>query len=212
LAERLPRAERIVATDLNEGMIAVSKRAVAAPNVTWQQADALRLPFADGEFDAVVCQFGMMFLPDKVAGGREARRVLARGGRFVFSVWGRLEDNEVSEIVARAVAAMFPADPPRFYERIPFGFADHDRLRREAEEAGFARVAVETVDTVTYGPSAEIVAMGLCEGTPLRGEIEARGGSLADATARAAEALTARFGSEKIENQMRALVVTGFNP
>ena len=79
LQEALPDAA-IVATDLNEPMIDYARGAVPAPGILWQQADAQALGFDDGSFDVVVCQFGFMFLPDKVQGFREARRVLASGG------------------------------------------------------------------------------------------------------------------------------------
>ena len=124
LAQALPETASIVATDLNPAMIDFAAAKTKARNVSWRQADALALPFEDGAFDAVACQFGVMFFPDKRAGYREALRVLAPGGRFVFSVWDRIEDNEVPRIVTDAVAALFPGDPPRFLARTPHGHHD----------------------------------------------------------------------------------------
>jgi ubiquinone/menaquinone biosynthesis C-methylase UbiE len=82
-----PSAE-VTATDLNEAMVVFGS--ARAPGAVWRQADAQRLPFPDGVFDLVVCQFGVMFFPDRVAAFTEVRRVLAPGGRFLFNTWGPL--------------------------------------------------------------------------------------------------------------------------
>jgi len=209
LRRALANEVRIVATDLNEGMLKVAVSREGAPTVRFQQADAQKLPFADGSADAIVCQFGMMFVPDKSAAQREAARVLAPGGRFVFNVWDRLANNEVSLVVTRAVESLYPQDPPRFFERTPFGYFDPAAIRAELEAAGFDRIEIDTVEKVSQAASAENVAIGLCQGTPLRGEIESRNSEgLAAATSAAASALQARFGAGPFENRMSALVVT----
>jgi len=208
LGQSLPNV-RIIATDLNEAMVRVGASRVSLPNVTWQQADAQRLPFGNGSADAIVCQFGMMFAPDKVLAYREAMRVLSRGGRFLFSMWDRLSENPLSEVVTRAVQRLFPDNPPRFFERTPFGHFDADIIRRELETAGFHRIQIQHVEKVGTAPSAQRVALGLCHGTPLRGELEARGrGALAEATAAAEHELESRFGTGPLPNRMRALVIT----
>ena len=213
LRRALPSEVRIVATDLNEAMLKVAASHVNAPGIDFQQADAQKLPFADGSADAIVCQFGMMFVPDKSAAQREAARVLAPGGRFVFNVWDRLANNLVSLVVTRAVEGLYPQDPPRFFERTPFGYFDAAAIRAELQVAGFQRIEIDTVPQVSQAPSAEHVAIGLCQGTPLRGEIEARDPQgLAAATAAATSALQARFGAGPFENRMSALIVTAYRP
>jgi ubiquinone/menaquinone biosynthesis C-methylase UbiE len=213
LRRALPAEVRIVATDLNEAMLKVAASRAGEPSVSFQQADAQHLPFADGFADAIVCQFGLMFVPDKAAAHREAARTLVPGGRFVFSVWDRLAKNEVSQIVAHAIEALYPQDPPRFFERTPFGYFDAAAIRAELQVAGFERIEIATVEQVTQAPSAEPLAMGLCQGTPLRGEIEARNPQgLAAATAAATRALQAHFGAGSFPNRMSALVVTAYRP
>ncbi|HEY0466293.1 MAG TPA: methyltransferase domain-containing protein [Polyangiaceae bacterium] len=213
LLKALPSDVRIVATDLNDGMLKVAASRLSAPSLSFLQADAQALPFSDGFADAIVCQFGMMFVPDKSAAQREAARVLVPGGRFVFNVWDRLAKNELSEIVARAVENLYPQDPPRFIERTPFGYFDAAAIRAELEAAGFQRIEIDTVELVSQAPSAEYVATGICQGTPLRGEIEARDpNGLALATSAATNALAARFGLGAFENRMSALVVTAHRP
>ncbi|HVU04958.1 MAG TPA: class I SAM-dependent methyltransferase [Polyangiaceae bacterium] len=213
LRRTLPPAVRILATDLNEGMIAVGSKRVADPTVTWAQANAQSLPLSDGSADAMVCQFGVMFFPDRPASYREARRVLRSGGRYLFSVWDRLDENPLSRVVNDAVGSLFPESPSHFFERTPFGHHDVSVIRRELEGAGFGQVSIETVKKVTYAPTAEGAARGMCQGTPFRGEIEARGPTrLEDATRVTAEALAARYGKTHLENRMSAHVVTAVAP
>jgi ubiquinone/menaquinone biosynthesis C-methylase UbiE len=210
LVKALPPGVEIVATDLNQAMLDLAAQRLQAPNVTLQQADAQNLPFEDTSFDAIICQFGVMFFPDKLTAYREALRVLKPGGRFVFNVWNSLDHNEVSRIVSDTAGKFFPDDPPRFIERVPFGYFDPDRILGEVQQAGFENVDIEVVEKVTH-PSPREPAMGLCQGTPLRAEIEARAPErLEDITAKVAEALTARFGASAVENRMSALVVTAW--
>jgi ubiquinone/menaquinone biosynthesis C-methylase UbiE len=209
LAQALPPSVRIIATDLNEDMLRVASGHAAGARVTWQQADAQQLPFQDASADALVCQFGIMFVPDKLAAYREARRVLRPAGRYVFNVWDSLARNEVTELLSRTVAELFPQDPPRFIERTPFGYFDAVAIRQALEGAGFNDIAIESVEKVTRALSSEQVAVGMCQGTPLRGEIESRAaGRLDEVTATVIQALDARFGGGTFDNRMTALVVT----
>jgi len=208
LAERLP-AGALIATDLNQAMIDHAATKPALKRVALRQADALKLPFADASFDVVVCQFGVMFFPDKVAGYREARRVLAPGGRFVLSVWDSLQHNPMTRVVVEAVGARYPHNPPRFLARTPHGHSDAGVIRRDLAAAGFGAVAVETATLPSRAPSAEHAATGLCQGTPMRGEIEALDpAGLAATTEAAAAALRSAYGTGAIEAPMQAVVVT----
>ena len=115
IASALPAQARMTVTDLNQPMLDHAKsRQPADSRITWRQADALALPFEDGSFDAVACQFGAMFFPDKVQGYKEARRVLKPGGHFFFSVWDTIEANDFADVITQELAAVFPQDPPRF--------------------------------------------------------------------------------------------------
>src|SRR6266851_6144560 len=204
IVSRLPAPARIVATDLNQPMLdhAAAKQP-GESRITWRQADALALPFADQSFDAVACQFGAMFFPDKVQGYREARRVLKPGGRFFFNVWDQISENEFSDVVTQALAALFPHDPPRFMARIPHGYHDVEKIRAELTAAGFKEISIAAVDGKSRASSPREPAIAYCEGTPLRNEIEARDAArLADATKTAAEALERRFGTGPIEGRI----------
>jgi len=121
IAALVPGAN-IVATDLNQPMLDVA--AARQPRITWRTADASALPFEDQTFDAVACQFGAMFFPDKVLAYREAGRVLKPGGHFLVSVWDRIEENAFPDVVTIALRDVFPEDPPGFMARIPHGYHD----------------------------------------------------------------------------------------
>jgi SAM-dependent methyltransferase len=207
---RLPDAVAIVATDLNPPMLAfAAARMEPRRPITWRQADALALPFAESEFDVAVCQFGVMFFPDKRTAFREALRVLKPGGRFLFNVWDRIEVNEFAQVVSEAVAALFPENPPRFMARTPHGYHDTGMIRDELKAVGFSSIAIETVERRSKAPSARDPAIGFCQGTPLRNEIDARDPRrLAEVTEAATRAIAERFGEGPVEGKMQAHVVT----
>jgi ubiquinone/menaquinone biosynthesis C-methylase UbiE len=210
LASTLPASVGIVATDLNQAMIDQAAAVGTSRPVEWQQADAQQLPFADASCDAVVCQFGVMFFPDKARAFAEARRVLKPGGVYLFSVWDRIEDNEFADVITTALAQLFPADPPRFLARTPYGFNDRGVIAQQLLAAGFAGPPdITTVTARSRADSATLPAIAFCQGTPLRAEIESRDPQrLAEATGVAADAIAKRFGRGKVDAKIQALVVT----
>ncbi|MEV5647071.1 class I SAM-dependent methyltransferase [Nocardia sp. NPDC052254] len=214
LTRALARSGRhhIVATDLNEPMLTAAAARPGSAQVRWQVADAGQLPFPDRTFDVVTCQFGVMFLPDKVAGYAEALRVLRPGGMFAFNVWDRLENNAVTLVVTQALCATAPDEPLEFFDRKPHGYFDIDRIRSELEAAGFERITGEYLDG-TSRTTAETAAIALCQGTPLRGEIERHSTlDLECATMIATDALRSRFGRETFDAPTRWLQLTAYRP
>jgi len=208
LHRQLPEAE-IVATDLNAPMLEQAARRMGATNVRFQPADAQSLPFADASFDLVVCQFGVMFYPDKVRANSEARRVLRDGGRYMLVVWDRIEHNLATMTAARAVGEVFPGDAAKFYERVPFRYHDIGEIENDLLAAGFTDVEYETIELRSRAASARDVAMGLVQGTPVRSEIEEIDPSkLGLATDAAAEALKQYEGPDGFDAPMSARLVT----
>jgi len=206
IAKSFPRVT-IVATDLNEAMIVEGRRQADLPRVSWRQADAMNLPFADGEFDAVVCQFGLMFVPDKPAALRECRRVLRPGGQLAFNVWDSLAENDFSQTFNDFIQSRFPADPPRFME-IPFSWHDRGEIEQFVRGSGFADISLIEVPLPCSAPSATDVASGLALGTPMFDSIKERGVDAASLIGEAARELAARYGDHPIRGRMQAIVTT----
>lgn len=209
LASRLPAHAHIVATDLNQPMLDHAKAQQSGDRrIEWRQADAQALPFQEQSFDAVGCQFGVMFFPDKIQGYKEALRVLRPGGRFFFNVWDKISENDFADIVTEALAAVFPDDPPKFLARTPHGYHDEKQIRADLSAAGFADVSIEAVSARSKAPSPLGPATAYCQGTPLRNEIVARDPArLEEATKQAAEALAHRFGNGAVDGRIRAFVI-----
>jgi ubiquinone/menaquinone biosynthesis C-methylase UbiE len=209
LAPKLSASARYVVTDLNQPMLDyAATRQAPDSRITWQQADALQLPFEDASFDVVCCQFGAMFFPNRVTGYAEARRVLKPGGRLVFNVWDRIEENAFADEVTQALAQVFPHDPPRFLARTPHGYHDVAAIHEELQRAGFAAIAIETREKASHASSARAAATAYCQGTPLRNEIEARDASLLQlATDRATQAITMRHGDGPVVGKIQAHVI-----
>ena len=209
LLRSLPASVSVVATDLNQPMLDHAAAQTSFSNVSWQKVDAQALPFANGTFDVVVCQFGVMFFPDKQKAYRAARRVLKAGGRFIFNAWDRIEDNEFADVVTATMTDMFPDDPPLFLARTPHGYHNKEMILDDLRSAGFVDITVETVTRRSVAPSCRDPAIGYCQGTPLRNEIEARDASrLAEATETAARRISKRFGEGPVDGKIQAHVIT----
>jgi len=210
MASALPKGVSVVATDLNQAMLDQAAAVGTKRAVEWRQADAMQLPFPDGSFDAVLCQFGVMFLPDKRKAFAEARRVLKSRGVYIFNVWDRIEENEFADIVTTALESVFPKDPPRFLARTPHGYHDRNQIAKDLATGGFTGASeIETVAARSRAKSPREPAIAYCQGTPLRSEIEARDAArLGEATDVAAEAIARRFGRGAVDGKIQAHIVT----
>jgi len=208
LAQQLPPNVSIVATDLNQPMLDEAARVGTARPVEWRQADAMQLPFADQSFDVVVCQFGVMFFPDKAKAFAEAKRVLRPGGHLVFNVWDRIERSDMIWTMCGAMDEIFPDNPPRFMHRGPHGYADQDLIAADLTRGGLPRNEIAVVAHPSRAPSPRDPALAYCHGTPLRTEIESKGPTaLADATEASTAALAKQFGPGPIEGMIQAFAV-----
>src|SRR3954463_7390230 len=167
LRDRLAASVKLIATDLNEPMFrnaAAKFRGDEA--VEWKQADACALPFPGQLFDAVVCQFGIMFVPDKALCAREALRVLKPGGVFLFNVWGGLAENPLGRIAHETIGGFFEKDPPMFYH-VPFGYHNQEEIRRTLEDAGLRDIRIEVVAKTSVPTQVKDAATGLVHGSPV---------------------------------------------
>ena len=209
LLERLPPRAHLTATDLNDGMLLHARtRVPASPSLEWRQADATALPFPDRSFDLVVCQFGVMFFPDRPRAAAEARRVLAPGGTFVFSVWDSLDANPMGRISHETITRLFPDDPPDFYQ-VPFGFHRHEELRALLTGAGFRDITLEVVAFDTESPDTHHAAIGFVDGNPVSLAIKQRGQETGPVVEGVALALARALGDKPMRARMQAIVLSG---
>ncbi len=213
---RLPEGATLTATDLNAPMLDVARHRLGTTGrgegVTWQVADATALPFPDSAFDVVVCQFGVMFFPDKPRAAGEAFRVLRPGGQWLLNVWGSWDENPFARIVHETIARFFPDDPPGFY-RVPFGFSDPAGLEAMTKGAGFARLELVTLDRLVEAPSAADAALGLVLGNPVITAIEERATANSPEIVWAvAEALARAFGDHPLRLPTRVRVMSATRP
>lgn len=208
LREHLDRGVRLVASDLSRAMLDYARNKLRDhPGIEWQEADAVKLPFASAAFGAVVCAFGVMFVPDKKAAFREARRVLREGGTFLFNVWDRIEENPHARATSEVLESLFPGDPEMQFAKIPFGFYDQAMIRQLLAEAGFRDIRIDKVKIEARSPSARILATGQIKGTPRSSLLQQRGASLDDVIEKAAVALTRIGGDEPFRCPAQALVI-----
>ena len=206
LRDALPATTEIVATDLNPDMFEFAKpKFRKGENVMWQQGDASSLPFPNCSFDAAVCQFGVMFVPDKAAAMRESYRVLCSGGVLLFNVWDSFEANPFGQIAHTTIASFFDHDPPGFY-KIPFGFHDSTVIRKLLQDAGFEKIESFSETKPCRSASAREFATGLVRGNPVGGEATERGVDPEELIDAVAKRIAERFGAAPVESTMRAIV------
>jgi len=213
LVDKLAGRGTIIATDLNEAMFAHARKGLPRRgDATWRHADGTSLPFETRSFDAVVCQFGLMFFPDKAAGAREALRVLRPGGVYVFSVWDSLDVNPVQRITHETVAGFFPTNPPTFY-MVPCSYHDVPTIEGLLRDAGFDSVRVERVAKEGKSASAADAAIGLIQGNPIFAEImQRRPEALPEIEAAVAARLARELGDRPLRAPLRAVVATARRP
>ncbi len=206
LRNTLPMSVEMTATDLNADMFEFAKLKFRdGERVRWQQADASALPFPDGSFDAIVCQFGFMFVPDKAAAMRESYRVLRNGGVLLFNVWDSFDANPFAQIAHTTIASFFDRDPPRFYQ-IPFSLYDSKLVRPLLEAAGFQKIESFVETNSCRSTSAKEFATGLIRGNPVGAEATERGVNPEELIASVAKKLAERFGAEPLQSTMQAIV------
>jgi ubiquinone/menaquinone biosynthesis C-methylase UbiE len=209
LRNTLPLSVEIVATDLNPDMFEFAKsKFKEGERIQWQQADASALSFPNASFDAIVCQFGLMFVPDKAAATRESHRVLRRGGLFLFNVWDSFAANPFAQITHTTIASFFDHDPPKFYE-IPFSLHDSKSVHELLQNAGFAEIESFVETKPCRSRSAREFATGLVHGNPVGGEATERGVNPDDLVDAVANRIGERLGTEPVESSMQAIVWKG---
>lgn len=206
LRERLAPAVRLVATDLSEAMLEYGRRKVGG-SIEWRKADATALPFPDASFGAAVCAFGIMFVPDKKAALREARRVLRKGGVLLFNVWDGLDNNPQGRPAEEVLTRRFPDDPAMKAGSMPYQFNDRALIGAMLEDAHFGQVRMEAVRLQCSAPSARDFATGQLRGTPRGAMVEQRIGKLDALIDEVAQGLALLGGERPFRYTPQALVI-----
>jgi ubiquinone/menaquinone biosynthesis C-methylase UbiE len=209
LRSALGAEAKIAATDINDEMLKIAREKLAGDtNMEFSVADASELPFADNSFDSAVCQFGMMFFPDKVQALREVHRVLKPGGLYVTNVWDAIAQNDFVRVADATLAATYPNDAPKFYE-IPFGWYDSDEIREAFNAAGFSDCTIEVSTKDCISESAASVTFALIDSSPMSTELdELEGVDTATVKSRITENITKEFGDPPKGAKMQALVIS----
>ncbi|MGO6719926.1 class I SAM-dependent methyltransferase [Rhizobium ruizarguesonis] len=204
----LDPATEIVATDLSQAMIDVGAPSLTMSRTHWMHADAQNLPFAPSMFDLVVCQFGVMFFPDKLKAYDEAKRVLRSGGRFLFTTWDSLPANDFARCVDECLASLFPSNPPNFLRNLSYSYFDIASIKAQMSSAGFDAISCDRIE-LTSVAAAHDIAAAFCQGTPLREEIESRAPArISEIVDEVAEQMESRHGVRPCGG-MSAFVVVG---
>jgi len=207
LRDLLPAGTRLTATDLNPPMLDVARgRFRADESVDFRPADATTLPFPDDSFDAVVCQFGVMFFPEKDKSYREIHRVLTPGGRYLFNVWDGHRYNQFGRIAHEVAGGFFPADPPQFF-KVPFSYHQIDAIKESLIGAGFVDINIAILRLEKEIPDAALFARGLIYGNPIIDQIRTRGGVDPDRIVDAvAQRLRVEFGTDPGRMTLQAII------
>jgi SAM-dependent methyltransferase len=213
LRDSISQDVRIVATDLNEGMLDIAKgKFESSENIEFEIANALDLPFDDATFDAVACQFSVMFFPDKLLSLREAARVLKPGGKFYFNIWDSFEHNHLIQTVNQTIAGCLPDNSPDFFN-VPYGFYEIDVIKTLLFEAGFADIEISVLPRISATDEARDVAMGYVMGTPARLQIEqCAPESLSKIVDAVEHAVGKEFGYKSVKAKMQAMVFSAQYP
>jgi SAM-dependent methyltransferase len=207
LRAMLPSARSLTSTDVSAAMLeAANECSQGLQGIEWMQADACELPFENGRFGAVVCQFGLAFVPDPGQALKEAFRVLSPGGRLYFSLWqppgvnahSRLFDEVCDRFAGDAVAA---EDRDR-----PYALSNPSLLHELLMGAGFEHACIEALTLRGTSPSAYELAMGAITGTPRARQLARAKVPLDKVVDSLAHALAMEGGDSPCELFLHALV------
>lgn len=206
IRERIATSARLIASDINEEMLAEAKNKLGHLDIDWQNIDAQQLPFEDNSIDLVVCCFGYMFVPDKPKAFAEAYRVLKPGGVLLFTTWDKLEHNAVS-YASRLLAEKYLGGPLPDSYNLAVSMSDEADIRSLLEEAGFSKISAEKSAQLSVCPTAKEAAAGLVEGGFVFKEIrQSHPGWIDKIKAELEKELSEKFGAAPMSAPMSSVI------
>lgn len=195
----------ITATDLNPDMIAVATRKIK-DDIKWRPADMQELPFAADSFDLALCQYGLMFVPDKAKAIREVARVLKKGSVFHFNTWDKIENNGIPRISRQIVTEFFNGTPPNFYF-VPFSMFDPEAIKKLMLENGFSKVEISLIKKEGISNTALEAATGMIEGNPVAKEIRDKDpNAVPDVIEKVRKEIAIQYGDNPVRCPLQAWV------
>lgn len=207
LLDAIGEKGKLVATDLNPDMIAIAKEKVADSRIEWQKADAQDLPFADNSFEAVICQYGVMFFPDKLKAFSETWRVLKPGGIFIFNAWDSLDANPGAQVIDNVLQEAFGEEAPNFLKEGPYSFYDQGQIRSLLKEASFKNIQLDLVKVSSNFTSITDLAKGFLQGSPLFAYLQEKEKEKREAvTEKIMEKMRSEFGEASGKVDLQAIV------
>lgn len=206
LLTKMPAETHLLATDLEASMLEVAKQQLEAANLSWDVVDMTSIPYGDEQFDLIICQFGLMLVPEKLKALSEMHRVLKKGGRLIFSVWGDIQDNPVWSISGKVIES-FLGSNPMLQNPGPFSLTNKYDTLDLLEKAGFENSKATSVTQSGTIESAAMAASGFVQGLPVFMAISKRDPSLIAKIEQALEPqLSAALGNHPLASPLRAWV------
>jgi ubiquinone/menaquinone biosynthesis C-methylase UbiE len=213
IRKTFPADVKFIATDISNDMLSVAKRELVNKQIDFQTEDAQSLSFGDNSFELVICQFGMMFLPDKKKGFSEIYRVLKPGGKFIFFTWDNTLNIPLFKLLVNDLVIPYfqDEDDSRFF--VPFSLHQPKVLRDWMENAGFKNVETKNVILKSGSPTSRIIADAFFRKHPIGREISAINPAAFEQVAIKFETeIAIKFGAENPVIDLSALLNSGIKP
>jgi len=210
IRKALPATVKLIASDISNDMLTIAQQELDHDGIEFRVEDIQSLSFPDNSFDLIICQFGMMFLPDKKKGFEEIYRVLKPGGMFMFFTWDDTLNMPLFKLmINETIAPVFEdEDVTRFF--VPFSMHDTGLLEQFLTDAGFSKAKAEKVELMSGAPSAEYVANAFLRKHMLGKEVAAKDPSLLEPLAQKMESrIAAQFGTSDLSFKLSAFLTTG---